>query len=211
MRGSIDALGLEGSGKYTVRVWAFDPYGPDGVFDSNGPDGVFGTQDDYTSVDVVDGFLSDFRAYAQVNDATNIDAPWGGTVTVYITLEDQPSLLGVVSWFDMYANRRALAWGQVIENSTGSVWTSSLTGSYKLWLSEGTHDFFVTTIGDESLWEPSYFAIALGRSAYTFREVELTTTGANIPEFTNFMWAAVMSFLAPLILLAERRGRRKRS
>ena len=52
IRGSRDVQDLEGWGNFTVRVWAFDPYGPDGVFDANGPDGIFGTEDDYTSPDL---------------------------------------------------------------------------------------------------------------------------------------------------------------
>jgi len=211
IRGSGDALGLEGSGKYTVRVWAFDPYGPDGVFDSSGPDGVFGTEDDYTGRDMVDGGLSDFRAYAQVNDATDIDAPWGGAVTVYVTLEDQPSLLGVVSWVDMHGDRRTLAWAQVIENSSGSIWTSSLAGSYKLWLPEGPHDFFVTTIGEERLWEPFYFDITLARSANAFREADLTTASRPIPEFADVTLVPIMSLAAVLIMLAKRRSKSGRS
>ena len=53
-----------------MRVWAFDPYGPDGAFDPKGPDGIFGTEDDYTLPDNFDGGLSDFRAYAQASEIT---------------------------------------------------------------------------------------------------------------------------------------------
>lgn len=208
LRGSRDALGLEGSGSFTVRIWAFDPYGPDGVFDSNGPDGIFGTEDDYTLPDTVDGSLSDFRAYTQVSEATSIEAPWGGTATVHVKLEETPSLLGIVSWLDMHASLRTLAWAQVVEISPGNAWTSSTTGSYRLWLPEGSHEFLVTTIGEEQFWEQFYFEITLpGGGAHTFRDVALTQSSATMPEFTGLTWALVVSLTAPLILLSRRRSR----
>ena len=151
IRGSKDWLNVEGWGNFIVRVWAFDPYGPDGFFDSVGPDGLFGTNDDYTSPDPIDGSVSDFRAFAQVTEVNDVEAPWGGAASVQITLEEQPSLLGVVSWIDMHGDQRSLPWAQVIETSPGSTWASSATGSYRLWLTEGTHDLFVTTVGEEQL------------------------------------------------------------
>ena len=211
IRGSRDALGLEGWGNLTVRVWAFDPYGPDGVFDSNGPDGIFGTEDDYTSLDLLDGGVSDFRAYAQMTEITNVEARWGGAATVYVTLEDKPSLLGVVYWVDMYANLRTLAWAQIVDRGPDGTWASSTTGSYRIWLSEGFHEFLVTTVGEQQLWEPFYFEITIVRSAYSFREVQLTTAGILTPEFVDLAWTAVASPAALLILLSRRRKKRLRS
>jgi len=206
IRGSTDVLDLEGWGNFTVRAWAFDPYGPDGVFDVNGPDGVFGTDDDYTSHDPTDGSLSDFRAYAQTTEITGLEALWGGTTTVRVTLEEQPSLLGVVSWLDMYADLRTLAWAQIIERSADGVWTSSATGSYRLWLSEGSHEFFVTTIGEEELWQPFYFEIIIsGPGVHTFCDVSLTSAGVATPEFTSATFATVILITALLILLPKRR------
>jgi hypothetical protein len=182
LRGSRDTPHLEGSGNYTLRVWAFDPYGPDGAFDSKGPDGIFGTADDYTLPDSVDGGLSDFRAYRQVSEMTGIEAPWGGTATVHVKLEEEPSILGVISWQDMHANVRTLPWAQVLEVSPGSLWASSTTGSYRLWLPEGLHQILVTTVGEEQLWEQSYFEITLGGSGtQTFRDVTLTPASTATP------------------------------
>jgi len=212
LRGSRDALNLEGSGTLTIRVWAFDPYGPDGIFDSNGPDGIFGTEDDYTLPDTVDGSLSDFKAYTQVSEVTGVEATWGGSAQVSVRLEEVSSLVGVVSWLDMYATLRTLAWSQVVEVSPGSAWTSSTTGSYKLWLPEGSHQFLVTTIGEEQLWERFYFEITLGGGGvHTFRDVMLTTSSTMTPEFTSVIWAAVLSLAAPLILLSKRPSRRDRT
>ncbi len=212
IRGSKDILDLEGEGDLIVRAWAFDPYGPDGAFDSKGPDGIFGTDDDYTSADSVGSGLSDFRAYGQVAEATNIEAPWGGAVTVHLTLEEQPSMLGVVSWLDMYGDLRKLAWAQVIERSPDGIWTSSATGSYRLWLSPGSHEFLVTTIGETQLWEQLNFDIVIaGPGDHTPRDVTLTTTGTPTPEFTDQAWAAVFPVITLSILLSKRRRNQPRA
>jgi hypothetical protein len=204
-------LDLEGWGSFTVRVWAFDPYGPDDLFDSTGPDGIFGTDDDYTLPDPIDSGLSDFRAYAQTSDITNVEAPWGSTVTVHVSLEEQPSLLGAVSWLDMYSDLRTLPWAQVIERSPGDTWTSSATGSYRIWLSEGSHEFLVTTIGEEQLWEPVEFEIVLAKGGvHVFRDVTLTVSGTATPEFPSFTLAMVVPFAASLILLSKRRRKTAR-
>jgi len=211
IRGSKDMLDLEGWGDFTVRVWAFDPYGPDDLFDSTGPDGIFGTDDDYTLPDPIDSGLSDFRAYAQTSDITNVEAPWGSTVTVHVSLEEQPSLLGVVSWLDMYSDLRTLPWAQVIERSPGDAWTSSATGSYRIWLSEGSHEFLVTTIGEEQLWESVEFEIVLAKGGvHVFRDVTLTVSGTATPEFPSFTLAMVVPFAASLILLSKRRRKTAR-
>jgi hypothetical protein len=209
IRGSQDVQELDGWGDFTVRVWAFDPHGPDDVFNANGPDGIFGTDDDYTSSDLVEGGLSDFRAYAQTTEITNVEAPWGGAAVVQLTLEEQPSLLGVVYWTDMFGNLRTLPWAQVIERSPGDTWTSSATGSYRLWLSPGPHEILVTTIGEEQLWQTYQFEITLsGPGAHTFRDVTLTPSGTATPEFTGPAWTAVIPLTALMILLSRRRNRR---
>jgi hypothetical protein len=210
IRGSRDAVDVEGSGNLTVHVWAFDPYGPDGVFDSNGRDGVFGTDDDYTSSDPLDGGLSDFRAYAQTSVTTNIQAPWGGAVEVSVTLEEQPSLLGVVSWLDMYGDMRTLAWAQVIERSADGIWASSATGSYRLWLSEGPHRFLATTIGEEQLWKPFEFEIILSRpGVQTFADVTLVISGTETPEFASPELATLVSLIALAISISKRSKKSK--
>jgi hypothetical protein len=203
LRGSRDALDLEGWGSYSVRVWAFDPYGPDGVYDWTGPDGIFGTDDDYTSPDPLDGSPSDFRSYAQVGEVTNVEAPWGGSVTVHVALEEQPSLLGTVHWTDMYGDLRTLSWAQVIERSPGDAWASSATGSYRLWLSEGPHEILVTTVGEEQLWEPYQFDITLaGPGVHTSRDVTLTTSLIATPEFTAPAVMTLISLTAVLTFLS---------
>jgi hypothetical protein len=210
LRGSRDIPNLEGGGNLTVRVWAFDPYGPDGVFDSKGPDGIVGTEDDYTLPDSVDGGVSDFRAYAQTSEIVPVEVTWGGTATVRVKLEEMPSLLGVVRWPDMYANLRTLPWAQVIEVSPGNSWTSSTTGSYRLWLAQGSHDILVTTIGGEQLWEQLNFEINCEIGSQTFRDVTLTPAGAATPEFTSPTWMAILPLSTLLALSMKSRGRGKR-
>lgn len=212
MRGSRDALELDGAGNFTVRVWAFDPYGPNGVFDPAGPDGIFGTDDDYTSPDPIDAGLSDFRAYAQTAEVTGLEAPWGGSTIVRVTVEDQPSLIGTVSWIDMYGDQRPLAWAQVIETSPGSHWASSATGSYRLWLSEGAYSFFVTTIGEEQLWKPYNFDIVVSRPGVSVsKDVTLTVSGTATPEFTNLAFTAAIPIVALLIMSSKRRNGRSQT
>jgi len=214
IRGSLDVQELDGWGDFAVRVWAFDPYGPDGVFEANGPDGIFGTEDDYTSPDLLDGSLSDFRAYAQTAEITNVEAPWGGAAVVHVTLEEQPSVLGVISWTDMYGNLRTLPWAQIIERSFDGIWASSATGRYRLWLSpsQGTHQFYVTTIGEEQLWQPFQFEITVaGPGDHTSRDITLTTSAIATPEFATPVWAAVVALSAVLTLLSRRRNRNTQS
>jgi hypothetical protein len=212
IRGSRDALELDGAGTFTIRVWAFDPYGPNGAFDPAGPDGIFGTDDDYTSPDPTDAGLSDFRAYAQTAEVTGLEAPWGGSAIVRVTLEEQPSLIGTVSWIDMYGDQRPLAWAQVIETSPGSHWASSATGSYRLWLSEGSYSFFVTTIGEEQFWEPYNFDIVFSRpGVHVSKDVTLTVSGTATPEFTNLAFTAAIPMVALLIMSSKRRNGRSQT
>ena len=204
--GSGDALDLEGWGKFTIRVWAFDPYGPDGVFDWNGPDGIFGTTDDYTSPDAVDGGLSDFRAYSQVGEVQNVEVAWGGATTVPVTLEDQSSLSGIVYWTDMYGNMRTLPWAQVIERSPGDTWTSTTAGTYKLWLSPGTHEIYVTTIVEAELWQPFQFSVVLDRfGVHTTRDFVLIGSSTPIPEFSATPWMMIVPLALFLILIRKPR------
>jgi hypothetical protein len=153
--------------------------------------------------------LSDFRAYAQTAEVTDVEAPWGGAAIVRVALEEQPSLLGVVSWTDIYGNLRTLPRAQIIERSNGGIWASSATGSYRLWLSPGPHEFLVTTIGEEQLWQTFQFEITIsGPGAHTFRDVTLAASGTATPEFTGPAWAAVIPLTALMILLSRRRSRR---
>ena len=212
IRGSRDALELDGAGNFTVRVWAFDPYGPNGKFDPTGPDGIFGTDDDYTSPDPIDAGLSNFRAYAQTAEVTGLEAPWGGSAIVRVTLEDQPSLIGTVSWIDMYGDQRPLAWAQVIETSPGSHWASSATGSYRLWLSEGSYSFFVTTIGEEQFWQSYNFDTVFSRpGVHVSKDVTLTVSGTATPEFTNLAFTAAIPIVALLIMSSKRRNGRSQT
>jgi hypothetical protein len=209
MRGSRDMLDLEGSGSLTVRVWAFDPYGPDGVFNSTGRDGIFGNDDDYTAPDPIDAGISDFRAYAQVTELENVEAPWTGTVAVRTTLEEQPSLLGTVSWIDMYGDLRTLPWAQVVARTADDVWASSATGSYRLWLPQGPHEILVTTVGNEQLWQPFQFEIVLSRTGvHIFNDVTLQTAETVTPEFTSQTWVFAIPLIATSALVSKRQRNR---
>jgi len=68
LKGSVDIPGWAGSGGglYTVKVWAFDPYGPDGFFAAA------------TENEAFSGFSDDWRMFSMALPITNVQAPWGG-------------------------------------------------------------------------------------------------------------------------------------
>jgi hypothetical protein len=110
----------------------------------------------------------------------------------------------------MYADLRTLAWAQIIELTADGVWTSSATGSYRLWLSEGSHEFYVTTIGEEQLWQPFHFEIMIsGPGAHTFCDITLTGAGVATPEFTSATLATVVLMITLLIFLPKRQRNRR--
>jgi hypothetical protein len=128
-----------------------------------------------------------------------------------VELEEAPCLLGVISWTDMHGNLRTLPWAQVLEVSPGSIWASSTTGSYRMWLPEGSHQMHVTTVGEEQLWEQYNFEITLnGSGAQMSRDVTLTPTGTATPEFTSPAWMAAIPLTALLTFFSKNRARRKR-
>jgi len=162
--------------------------------------------------DAVDSGPSDFRAYSQVADIQDVQVPWGGVATVPVTLEEQPSLSGIVYWTDMYGDLRTLPWAQVIERSPGDTWTSTTTGAFKLWLSPGSHDLYVSTIGEEQLWETFEFSIVLARTGvHTTRDIILVTSGAPTPEFSVTAWTMIIPLAFLLVLVRKERRRRNGS
>jgi len=100
----------------------------------------------------------------------------------------------------------------VIETSPGSHWASSATGSYRLWLSEGSYEFFVTTIGEEQFWEPYNFDTLFSRpGVLVFKDVTLTVSGTATPEFTNLAFTAAIPMVALLIISSKRRSGRSQT
>jgi len=192
LKGTVDIPGWEGSGAglYSVKVWAFDGLGPDGAY---GP--VSGVQDDW-------------RMYAMGWPLENIDVPWGGSVELFIHMNNMASLRGTIRWFDMFGNLRPLPWAQISATNPDTVAYSSgngglgptasdPSGAFIMWLPAGTHDVSVSTSEAPQVWAPG------GNDAYTIvvsdgwvsnNDSQLSTSGTPIPELP--------AFLVPLSLFA---------
>jgi hypothetical protein len=153
LKGSNDIPGWSGSGggKYTIKVWAFDPYGPDGLFEAAAPS-------------------DDWRMYQMGWPLENIELPWGGAQDHFITMNAMATLTGTVQWLDMFGNLKALPWAQVTA-SPGSAFdshpayatglgavgagASDSAGAYIMWLPAGSHDVSVSTSEASQVWGSS--------------------------------------------------------
>jgi len=151
--GSVDIPNWEGSGGglYSVKVWAFDPMGANGVYDAAIP-------------------VDDWRMFAQGWELTNVQVPWGGAVELWIDMNDMAKLTGTVRWFDMFGNLRALPWAQVSASpgpetdsypayATGlgavGLVASHPAGAFIMWLPAGSHDVSVSTSEAPGVWSSS--------------------------------------------------------
>jgi hypothetical protein len=196
LKGSVDIPGWEGSGGglYTVKVWAFDGLGPDNVY---GP--LLGVQDDW-------------RMYAMGWPLENIEVPWGGSVELFMHMNNMASLRGTIRYFDMFGNLRPLPWAQISASpgpatdeypaySSGNgglgPTASDPSGAFIMWLPAGSHDVSVSTSEAPQVWAPG------GNDAYTIvvsdgwvsnNDSQLSTSGTPIPELP--------AFLVPLSLFA---------
>jgi hypothetical protein len=192
LKGSVDIPGWEGSGGglYSVKVWAFDGLGPDGLYGEVG-----GVQDDW-------------RMYSMGWPLENIEVPWGGAVELFIHMNNMASLRGSIRWFDMFGNLKPLPWAQISATNPDTVayssgnggWgptASDPSGAFVMWLPAGTHDVSVSTSEAPQVWAPG------GNDAYTIvvsdgwvsnNDSQLSTSGTPIPELP--------AFLVPLSLFA---------
>jgi hypothetical protein len=153
LRGSNDIPNWSGSGGglYTVKVWAFDPYGPDNMFES-------------------EGASDDWRMYSMATELTSVQVPWGGATELLVTMNNMATLRGTVRWLDMFSNLRALPWAQVTASpgpsfdsypayasGLGAVGAGSSdpAGAYVMWLPAGSHDVGVSTSEAPQVWSSS--------------------------------------------------------
>jgi parallel beta-helix repeat protein len=186
LRGSNDIPGQGGSGGglYFVKVWAFDPRGPNNEFENNGS-------------------TDDWRMYAQSWELNNIQIPWGGAQELYVPMKNLAQLQGTVSWFDMFCNLRPLPWAQITASpgpSTGSTpaYSSGLgalglgptdpSGSYVMWLPAGTHGVIVSTSETPKIWSSSpptsnvAFTIEASDGATFYVDTRLSPHGLSCPQ-----------------------------
>ena len=199
IKGSVDIPGWAGSGGglYTVKVWAFDPYGPDNQTEQMLPS-------------------DDWRMYSMGTDLTNIQVPWGGVQALHIDMNNMAKLEGTILWYDMFGTLRPLAWARIqatdpaqtgysypaYSSGNGGIGAgaSDSSGAYLMWLPPGSHDITVDTTEAPQIWSS---AAPTFNAAYTVTvqpgwvgggDSNLSGSGTPIPE--------VPAFLVPLTLIA---------
>jgi len=196
LKGTVDIPGWEGSGGglYSVKVWAFDGLGPDGVY---GP--VGGVQDDW-------------RMYSMGWDLTDVAVPWGGSVELFMHMNNMASLRGTIRYFDMFGNLRPLPWAQISASpgpatdnypaySSGNGGLGSTasdpSGAFIMWLPAGSHDVSVSTSEAPQVWAPGGndgYTIVVSDGWVSNNDSQLSASGTPIPELP--------AFLVPLSLFA---------
>jgi len=198
LKGTVDIPGWSGSGGgvYSMKVWAFDPVGPDHILNTGIPS-------------------DDWRMYAMSRELTNIQVPWGGAQLIYLDMNDMAKLSGTVRWFDMYGNLKPLPWAQVSASpgpSTDSIpaYTTGIggigplapdsAGTYIMWLPAGSHDVSVSTSESPGVWTSasptinSAFTVVVSDGWVGNGDAQLSGSGTPVPELP--------AFVAPLALFA---------
>jgi len=184
--GSVDIANWEGSGGglYSVKVWAFDPRGANGVYDAALP-------------------VDDWRMYSQGWELSGIQVPWGGAVELWIDMNDMAQLKGTVRWFDMFGNLRALPWAQVTaspgpETDSYPAYASGLgavgavasdpAGAFIMWLPSGSHDVSVSTSEAPGVWSSSAptfnaeYTVVVSPGWVGSQDTNLAGSGVPVPE-----------------------------
>ena len=198
IKGTVDIPGWEGSGGglYSVKVWAFDPRGPNGAYEAANP-------------------TDDWRMYSMGSELNNIEVPWGGSQELFVTMNNMATLRGTVAWLDMFGNYRPLPWAQITaspgpatdtvpaySSGIGSVGpgASDPSGAYIMWLPAGTHSVSVSTSEAPQVWSSSAptqnaeYTVVVSDGWVGGGDTRLGTSGTAIPE--------VPAFMAPLALIA---------
>ena len=211
IKGTVDIPGWSGSGGglYSVKVWAFDPVGPDGIFNTGIPS-------------------DDWRMYAMSRELTNIHVPWGGAQLIFLDMNDMAKLSGTVRWFDMYGNLKPLPWAQVSASpgpSTDSIpayatgiggigpLAPDSAGTYIMWLPAGSHDVSVSTSESPGIWTSasptinSAFTVVVNDGWVGNGDAQLSGSGTPVPELPAFvMPLALFAALAASVWLLKRRS-----
>jgi hypothetical protein len=179
-----------------VKIWAFDSMGPNGEFEDGMPS-------------------DDWRMYQMGWELTNVEVPWGGSVKLFMDMNNMASLRGTVRWFDMYGNLRPLPWAQ-ISASPGSAFdivpayssglgavgagASDSAGSYIMWLPAGSHDVSVSTSEAPQVWgsgaptSNAEYTVVVSNGWVGGGDSQLAGSGTPVPELP--------SFIAPLTVFA---------
>lgn len=191
MKGTNDIPGWQGSGGglYHVKVWAFDPRGPDNAYEAAGA-------------------TDDLRMYSQGWELTNVELPWGGAVELFVTMNNMATLRGTVRWFDMYGNLRPLPWAQVSAspgpdtdnypaytsgNGAIGAGVSDPSGSYIMWLPAGAHDVSISTSEGAQAWtsaaptQNAEFSVVVSPGWVGGGDSQLSASGVPVPELPSAM------------------------
>ena len=196
LSGSVDISGWSGSGAglYTVKIWAFDPKGPDYHFETS-------------------GLSDDWRMYSMSAELKDIQLPWGGAVEYWMTMDDMAKLSGTVRWFDMYGDLRPLPWAQVTATdpaltspaegypaySTGlgavGAGSSDSAGAFVMWLPAGSHDVSVSTSEAPGVWSSSaptsnaQYTVVVSPGWVGGGDTQVGPSGTAVPELPPFLAA----------------------
>jgi hypothetical protein len=191
---------------YTVKVWAFDPVGPDGLINT----------------------ADDWQSYYQFEEFNNVEVPWGGFVEVHPSMLQYGRILGNMRWMDQYGNALPMPWLQMTASgSEGTVvaYSTPLTGagtadslvcpvdpapcetSIYMWAPDGTYDLSAeVTVAPAVLSAPAAppsVQITHGFSATA--DFDMEQTGVPVPEFAIAPLVALSALAASLYVLKRRR------
>jgi len=194
LKGSVDIPGWSGSGAglYSVKVWAFDPMGPNDKFEHSGA-------------------TDDWRMYSMAWELKDIQVPWEGAAQVYVDMNDMASLRGTVRWFDMFGNLRPLPWAQVTATNPDTVaystgvgavgsGSSDSAGAYLMWVPAGSHDVSISTSEAPGVWssaaptQNAEFTVVVSDGWVGGGDAQLSGSGTPVPE--------VPSLALPLAMFA---------
>jgi hypothetical protein len=191
LAGSNDIPGWSGSGAglYSVKIWAFDPRGPDNTYEATG------TTDDW-------------RMYSMGWELKDISLNWGGAQELFITMNNMATLRGTTRWFDMYGNLRPLPWAQISASpgpstdsfpaySTGNgavgAGSSDPSGAYIMWLPAGAHDVTVSTSEAPGIWgsgaptQNAQYSVVVSDGWVGGGDTQLSGSGSPVPELPSAM------------------------
>jgi hypothetical protein len=198
--GSRDTPQFHGGGLYTVKVFAFDPYGPDNIM---------GTADDWQSY-----YAGTAPTWAAV---TGLEIPWGGGATVGITLNQLGRLSGTPTWLDMYGDMSFVPWATTTAESTFASGVGGIDASwgfgysmpgYFVWLPAGTHSVSIGIASASQVFAPASSTVVVSDGWSGTYDVTLIPTGTPVPEFPATAFVVLLSALGASVYLLRRRKTR---
>jgi hypothetical protein len=195
--GSRDTPQFKGGGLYTLKVFAFDPYGQDGII---------GTADDWQSF-----YAGTSPTWAA---ATGIEVPWGGVVAIGITMNQLGRLSGTATWLDMYGDTSYVPWATVTAGSTFAPTLTAIDASwgfgysepaYFMWLPAGTQDVSIAVASASQIFVPASSTVVVSDGWSGTYDQTLVPTGVPVPEFPASALLVLLSALGASVYLLRRR------